>query len=538
MAAPQRAAPQRAAPQRSVTPQAATRDFRRGPDRVNPRGPDRVNPAAGGPAIGRAPDARTIDRATRRELRQEQRQEQRLGRQELRQNRQDLRDLGQNRQDMRALQRRERAQRALDTNMQQRQTRIDRLQERVQGLQAQQPQGARAQRAQQRLLQAQQRQLQREQRVQQRDQAVQQRWQQGPQARDGRFAGQRENAWRGRFASRFQGDGARDWRWRQAAGLAPRYAWRRGLPAVFVPWLAGVYWPYAYSDIFEYTFWPRAYDAGYWAYAYDDFIDTVFWGAGGPYDAYAYGPGEGPGMRARGAAPPASQRTVQQLCGDPDKGITAWPFADIERAVQPNEEQRRLLDEMKQAAAEAAQAFRQSCGGSFPMTPPGRLASMTRRIDATLQAVRTVRPALERFYESLSDEQKARFNAVGPESQVASNAPQQEQANNQTACGEPKPGLTNLPIERIDEMIRPTGEQQAALERLRGATEKAVATLQAACPDATPLTPVGRLEAMEQRLEAMLTAANTVQPALEEFYAALSNEQKARFNRLNATASR
>jgi hypothetical protein len=29
-----------------------------------------------------------------------------------------------------------------------------------------------------------------------------------------------------------------------------------------------------------------------------------------------------------------------------------------------------------------------------------------------------------------------------------------------------------------------------------------------------------------------------VQPALEEFYASLSNEQKARFNTLSATASR
>jgi hypothetical protein len=501
---------------------------------VNPRGPDRVNPAAGGPAIGRAPSAQPIDRATRRELRQEQR----LGRQDLRQNRQDLRDVGQSRQDMRTLQRNERAQRALDANVQSRQTRIDRLQERVQRLQGQQPQGERAQRAQQRLLQAQQRQLQREQVIQRRDQALQQRFQGPSQARDGRFAGQRENAWRGRFASRFQADPAGSWRWRQAAGLAPRYAWRRGLPAVFVPWLAGVYWPYAYSDIFEYTFWPRAYDAGYWAYAYDDFIDTVFWGAGGPYDAYAYGSGEAPGMRARGAAPPVSQRTVQQLCGDPDKGITAWPFADIERAVQPSEEQRRLLDEMKQAAADAAQAFRQSCGGSFPMTPPGRLAAMLRRLDATLEAVRTVRPALERFYESLSDEQKARFNAIGPESRMARNAPEQEQANSQTACGEPKPGLTNLPIERIEDTIRPSGQQMAALERLKDATEKAVATLQAACPDAVPLTPVGRLEAMEQRLDAMLTAAKTVQPALEEFYASLSNEQKARFNTMSATASR
>ena len=48
-----------------------------------------------------------------------------------------------------------------------------------------------------------------------------------------------------------------------------------------------MFWPYAYSDIFSYTFWPYAYDPGYWAYAYDDFVDTVFWGTDSPYSAYA-----------------------------------------------------------------------------------------------------------------------------------------------------------------------------------------------------------------------------------------------------------
>ena len=43
--------------------------------------------------------------------------------------------------------------------------------------------------------------------------------------------------------------------------------------------------------------------------------------------------------------------------------------------------------------------------------------------------------------------------------------------------------------------------------------------MQAACPDETPITPPGRLEAMEKRLQAMIDAAKTVKPALESFYA-------------------
>jgi hypothetical protein len=97
--------------------------------------------------------------------------------------------------------------------------------------------------------------------------------------------------------------------------------------------------------------------------------------------------------------------------------------------------------------------------------------------------------------------------------------------------------LTRLPIERIDAVVHPAGAQKDALDRLSGATKKAIEDLQAACPDEIPLTPVGRLTAMEKRLSAMLQAANTVQPALDAFYATLSSEQKARFNALQQVAA-
>ena len=37
---------------------------------------------------------------------------------------------------------------------------------------------------------------------------------------------------------------------------------------------------------------------------------------------------------------------------------------------------------------------------------------------------------------------------------------------------------------------------------------------------------------METRLKAMVEAAKTVKPALDNFYASLSDEQKARFDRI------
>ncbi|WP_456747904.1 Spy/CpxP family protein refolding chaperone [Bradyrhizobium sp. USDA 4354] len=421
-----------------------------------------------------------------------------------------------------------------------RQDRIERLQQRVQQLQSQKPEGARAQRLQQQMLQAQNRLLGREQRAQQIDLARQQRLGlQAPAERAPAATAAAQAAERGRFAERFRTQATAQ---TQAAlvarqsGWAPRQAWRHRHPAVFVAWLGPVFWPYAYSDIFNYTFWPYAYEPGYWAYAYDDFVDTVFWGGDGPYSAYAsINPSDYPqagGGRARPRATVSSQ-PLQQLCATPDKGVTAWPLADIARAVQPTPEQRALLDELKTAAAKAADVFKESCAETYALTPPGRLRAMMNRVNATLEAVKIVRPALENFYNSLNDEQQARFNALGPN--VGDRSSQQQEANSE-GCGDPKSGLTQLPIERIDAVVRPAGRQKDALERLGEATKQAVAALQAVCPDSVPLTPVGRLEAMGDRLQAMLAAAKLVQPALDEFYATLSSEQKARFNTLQQVA--
>jgi LTXXQ motif family protein len=349
-----------------------------------------------------------------------------------------------------------------------------------------------------------------------------------------RQAGQRLNgqlrvgiqaAQQGRFGAAFA-HGPRTF-----VNVAPRTAWRRGVRAGFVPWYGPVFWPYAYADIFDYTFWPYAYDDGYWAYVYDDVLDGVFWGEGGPPSEYIGGI-EYP------RPPSASSASVQQLCRQPGGGVTAWPFEELQSKLGLNEEQRALLADVRAAAEQAQAAFKESCPAqqTFALTPPGRLSAMTARLEAVLQAVQAVRPPLSRFYESLTDEQKERFNEIGP-AKYAQNK-EARAAQDPQACKQPKPGLANLPIEQIEDAVKPTGAQVDSLNRLQDATVKAVTILQDACPGEAPLTPPGRLEMMEARLKAMLEAANTVKPALEDFYASLSSEQKARFNRMGRALAR
>ena len=291
--------------------------------------------------------------------------------------------------------------------------------------------------------------------------------------------------------------------------------------------------PFIYADLFDYTFFPYAYDRGYWGYVYDDFFDSMFWAYGGPYSD--------PGFVAplpRGGRPtrvtPQTRAAIAQAC-TPEKGLTAWPFQRIESAVNPTADQLKLLDTLRTAASDAADAFKASCRTDFASTPPGRVSAMISRIEATLEALRIVRPPLEAFYNSLNDEQKERFNQIGPDigrsdekAARSRGTPDQELQS----CKEAGTGLAAVPIDRIEDAVQPTEAQRAAFQKLSDASQNAVETLQAACPDAIPLTPTGRLEAMQTRLEAMLDAAEIVQPALEEFYAMLNNEQKARFNSL------
>ena len=316
--------------------------------------------------------------------------------------------------------------------------------------------------------------------------------------------------------------------------------WRRHFThPIVIGWVGPLFWPYAYADFIDYTFYPYAYDT-FWPYAYDDFYDGMFGayalGYGGTYASVGppggYGGGYARTGSARGAYArrSAGARSVEaDLCSGQTAGLTDWPIERIAQTVEPNDAQRAILDELRETTAKALDILKAACPTALPSTPTGRIEAMRQRLDAMLAAVRTVRPVVEKFYQSLNDEQKARFNALSPDN------PDQQQARRDLTqvCGERASGIASLPLERIERAVRPDGAQRSALKELQDATSEAVNLLSSDCPTYRALTPVGRLQAMEQRLDAMLRAVQTVQPALEKFYGSLGDEQKERFNRLS-----
>jgi LTXXQ motif family protein len=234
------------------------------------------------------------------------------------------------------------------------------------------------------------------------------------------------------------------------------------------------------------------------------------------------------------ARPNGTERGAAEVCSDDAAQLTDWPIERISEIVQPTAAQRPALDELRAANAKAIDMLKSGCPKDLPSIPTGRLAAMESRLQVMLAAVQTVRPALERFYQSLSDEQKARFNAVAPADDRGAAA--KDQRDLTKLCDERAPGVTDLPIDRIAQVVQPTPAQRTALDELEDASVKAAQRLKTECPAYQTLTPTGRVEAMEKRLDTTLGTVKTVGPALAKFYNSLSDEQKARFNSLRSAS--
>jgi hypothetical protein len=104
---------------------------------------------------------------------------------------------------------------------------------------------------------------------------------------------------------------------------------------------------------------------------------------------------------------------LAQVCSGQAAKPTNAPTARIEQALRPTDVQRTALQALDEAAAKAADYLKANCSAEEALTPPGRVAAMEQRLNAMLEAIKIVQPALESFYGSLSDEQKARFNQLG-----------------------------------------------------------------------------------------------------------------------------
>jgi hypothetical protein len=340
-------------------------------------------------------------------------------------------------------------------------------------------------------------------------------------------------------------------RWRHTWNHWGNPYWRTGWNGGWGGWAGPVFWPYFYGDLLGFVFWPYGYYPYYsydpfWAYG-DIFVwDAIFWPGPyyGPYyaDAPEYYDVYGDYTYADPARRRVARRANREITGSISNnadfaqncqglapGITDLPIDRIEHSLHLTDEQLKALDTLKTASSKASDALKASCSSAVSLTPVGRLDAVQNRLDGMTQALGIVRTPLDNFYNSLNDEQKRRLAELGPS--TSRSRRQSTSANDLTAlCSRRSQSFTQLPVQRIQDVVKPTQQQQDALDKLKAASGQAANQLQASCPTETPKGPIERFDAVSKRLDAMSAAIKTVRPALDNFYASLTDEQKARFN--------
>jgi hypothetical protein len=292
-------------------------------------------------------------------------------------------------------------------------------------------------------------------------------------------------------------------------------------------WVGPLFWPFAYHDIYDYALWGDG--IGFWDYGYPDIYAGIFAPYG--YDGLAGYMAPRPSGRRHDRGAP-----LAQMCGDDSRDIAGLPIDQIGLAVQPTEAQRAALAELGNASLAAAQNIRAACPTQIILTAPGRLAAMQQRIEAMMTAVAAVQPPLERFYGLLNDEQKARLNALAEDQRKVFTANNAKGPLAQ-GCGVAQPAAVEWPAGEIEARLHPNDTQRAKLGVLRNASAEAAEMLKAACQAGDAMTPTARFAAIGTRLDTMLRAVKLVRAALEDFYATLSDEQKAQFEAIGPRRS-
>ena len=303
-------------------------------------------------------------------------------------------------------------------------------------------------------------------------------------------------------------------------GWEPHRLHRRGRFGAF--FLGSVFWPYGFGDFFSWAFWPEDYYDSFWGYG----PDSLLWGAFWPYGDYGYGiyaPEEanfgsfGAGDIYSGYRAPAPEQD-SAACSGFSPGLPELPLERLAEIVRPTDEQRAAFQELQAATAKAKEILSKSCPASTPETPVARLDAMKMRLQALLQAERTVRQPLLRLYAMLDESQKQALRAAAKE--------ENERRIDLTQLCSSEASFTNAPADQIERTVRLDRSQMQLLGDLKRASNQAARMLEQTCPAETRLSLESRLDEAETRIEALIRAVDIVRPAADRFFASLSQEQR------------
>jgi hypothetical protein len=231
-----------------------------------------------------------------------------------------------------------------------------------------------------------------------------------------------------------------------------------------------------------------------------------------------------------------------------------FPMDAMAQSIGPNDAQDDLLKNAARAAEEAADKLAQSCPKDVPVEPTARLDALEQVVDAVEAALSALQPPVQAFYNSLNDEQKLRLGAryVSASGQVAETYGSTSRAGSTRVrqrtriaaasvadtspaaqiwdCEQWQAELRAWPVAWIERAIAVGPRQRAAFYELVASLQSAADTLADSCPREAALTPVGRIEDLRKKLDAVRQSAAAIRPALDRFNGMLDGSQRARFS--------
>jgi hypothetical protein len=312
---------------------------------------------------------------------------------------------------------------------------------------------------------------------------------------------------------------------RRIATETPRAAPRRQLaqtPSVFWPIAA----PDAFEDMIGYAFWPNEYGGQFWSHGPADIMRAMT----APAAAFASQDDEDRPQRQRqrtalvGAA--SATGGDRAACIARVKDHAMRPLDRIGETIRLTGEQQQQLGALRTSVRDAIESEAAACRTDLPATQPERLRAMINGLWAMRYAEFRIRPALEAFYGSLTEAQKAQLSA---EPQTVGSNDVQPAVTPAATCEQAIAADAN-PFDQVQRALRPSDEQRKSLQMLYGASMEMAQFLTSTCPAKTPSTPMTRLDAASDRVMSLLHAAMGIEPMLGEFYGSLSDQQRQRFN--------
>lgn len=239
------------------------------------------------------------------------------------------------------------------------------------------------------------------------------------------------------------------------------------------PWPAAS--PSVYEDLLGYVLWPKEYADQLWAHGYGDIMNAL--------------------LTPAANADQAASLIQNGMCSAKASDLADRLIAHTREIIAPTEAQQAALEELGAALRQAIERGRSAvCAGTGD--PLQRMVDgLWTMWDATL----LMRPPLERFYDLLSDAQKAKL--AGEASAAAKLA---------RACAEQHPPEPQAPG---------AGDgQRPSLEALRQHSAELIKLLAGSCPHGSEPTPLDRLDAARDRMNTLLYVVTSMSPTANELH--------------------